>query len=124
MTDLDEATLDVVSPVEEPATALFGGRNRTEVLLAIQLLEETYPSELAALLGLRLFSVQSIVAAYEREGALVSRPMGRTRRVTLNPAYPAYRELKALLTRMATRDPALRERLTRSRLRREVSIDG
>ena len=76
----------------ERNSELLGNRNRTAVLVAIRLLGETWPSELASLLGLRIYSVQRILEAYEREGVLVSRTMGRTRRVSLNPRYVAHRE--------------------------------
>lgn len=104
---------------------LLGGRNRTRVLLAIRLLEETFPSELAALLGLRLFSVQSILASFEREAVIVSRMMGRTRRVSLNPRYSAFKELDALLWKLGQHDVALQEQLaTRRRRPRRVGKPG
>jgi hypothetical protein len=96
---------------------VFGSRNRTTVLVAIRLLGETYPSELAAMLGLRLFSVQSILASLEREGVVVSRLFGRTRRVTLNPRYFASKELAALLWKIGKQDAPL-QRLMASRRRR------
>lgn len=96
---------------------LLGSRNRTMVLEAIRLLEETYPSELASLLGLRLFSVQGILAAYEREGAIVSRLLGRTRRVSLNPRYFAHAELDALLWKLGKQDVALQSMLAARRRR-------
>lgn len=96
---------------------LFGGRNRTNVLVAIRVLGETYPSELAAMLGLRLFSVQSILASLEREGVVVTRLFGRTRRVALNPRYFASKELDALLWTIGRRHTVL-QRLIASRRRR------
>ncbi len=99
------------------APALFGNENRTAVLLAIRLLEQTYPSELAALLGLRLFTVQSILAGLESEGAVASRSLGRTRAVELNPRYFAYKELDALLWRLGQGDVGLQTKLARRRRR-------
>ncbi len=96
---------------------LFGNRNRTAVLVAIRMLEETYPSELAAMLGLRLFSVQSIVTSLEREGVLVSRLMGRTRTLRLNARYLAAKELDALLWRLGEADVALQKQLATRRRR-------
>lgn len=96
---------------------VFGGRNRTAVLTAVRLLEETYPSELASLLDLRLFSVQSILEAYERDGVIASRMFGRTRRVTLNPRYIAYKELDALLWKLGQNDTALQSKLAARRRR-------
>jgi len=104
---------------------LFGGRNRTRVLLAIRLLEESFPSELAALLGLRLFSVQCILASLEREAVIVSQMMGRTRRVSLNARYFAFRELGALLWKLGQQDIVLQEQLaTRRRRPRRSSKPG
>lgn len=96
---------------------LFGGRNRTAVLVAIRLLGETYPSELAELLDLRLFSVQSILESFEREGIIVSRSLGRTRRVTLNPRYFGHKELDALLWKLGESDTELQSRLAQRRRR-------
>ena len=96
---------------------LFGGRNRTSVLLATRMLGETYPSELAAMLDLRLFSVQSILASLEREGITISRLLGRTRRVTLNPRYFASKELDALLWKVGKQDTALQQALASRRRR-------
>ncbi|MHB8878253.1 MAG: hypothetical protein ACYC8T_31545 [Myxococcaceae bacterium] len=96
---------------------LLGSRNRTMVLEAVRLLEETYPSELAKVLGLRLFSVQSILAAFEREGVIVSRHLGRTRRVSLNPRYFAHQELEALLWKLGKQDVALQSMLATRRRR-------
>ena len=96
---------------------LFGNRNRTALLLAIRLLGETYPSELAAILGVRLYTVQSVLSALEREGVIVSRALGRTRRISLNPRYFAHRELSALLSKLGQQDSTL-QRLLASRRRR------
>jgi hypothetical protein len=101
----------------ERSPELFGGRNRTRVLLAIRLLEETFPSELAALLDLRLFSVQTILASFEREAVIVSRMMGRTRNVSLNPRYTAFKELAALLWKLGQQDVPLQAQLATRRRR-------
>jgi DNA-binding MarR family transcriptional regulator len=101
----------------ERNSELLGNRNRTAVLVAIRLLGETWASELSALLGLRIYSVQRIVEAYEREGVLVSRTMGRTRRVSLNPRYVAHRELDALLWKLGQHDVALQSMLAAGRRR-------
>jgi hypothetical protein len=96
---------------------LFGGRNATTVLVGIRLLEASWPSELATLLGLRLFSVQRILTAFEREGVIVSRLVGRTRQVSLNPRYFAHRELDALLWKLGEHDVALQSQLATKRRR-------
>lgn len=87
------------------------------MLVAIRLLEETYPSELAELLGVRPFTVQSILASLEREAVVVSRLMGRTRAVSLNPRYFAHAELSALLWKLGAHDMDLQARLASRRRR-------
>lgn len=86
---------------------LFGSRRRTEVLLLIALLEESYPCELARLLKSPLFSVQKIVNNLDREGVVATRLIGRERRVALDPRFLAYGELRELLLRLAAREPSL-----------------
>ena len=104
---------------------LFGSRNRTAVLLALRLLEETYPSELAGMLGVRLFTVQSILSSLESEGVIVSRRVGTTRTVSLNPRYFAHDELSALLWKLGQQDTALQQRLaTRRRRPRRAGKPG
>jgi hypothetical protein len=101
---------------------LFGSRNRTAVLVAIRLLEETYPSELAAMLGVRLYTVQTITLSLEREGVIASRLMGRTRALAFNPRYFAITELSALLWKLGQADVALQRKLA-SRRRRPRRAD-
>lgn len=86
---------------------LFGSERRTEILLAIGLLEETYARELARLLGAPLVTVQRVVDSLDRESIVSTRLVGRLRRITLNPRYFARRELAALLLRLAKADAAL-----------------
>jgi hypothetical protein len=99
---------------------LFGSRRRTEVLVTVALLGETFPSELARLLNAPLYSVQNIVAALDREGVLATRISGRARVVSLDPRFYAYRELNDLLLRLAQAEPELRAAASsrRSRPRR------
>jgi hypothetical protein len=99
---------------------LFGSRRRTEVLILTALLGETYPTELARLLGAPLFSVQTIVDALDREGILATRLVGRSRQVSLDPRYYCFKELKSLLLRLSEGEPALQHAATsrRSRPRR------
>jgi hypothetical protein len=101
----------------EQGSQLFGTTNRTAVLIAIRLLEGTYPSELAALLGVRPFTVQSILVALEREAIVVTRLIGRTRTVALNPRYFAHAELSALLWKLGKRDLELQAKLAARRRR-------
>lgn len=94
---------------------LFGSARRTEILLLLALLEESYPSELARVLGARVYSVQSILDGLEREGVVTTQRLGRMRQVTLNPRYRAARELRALLTKLGHDDPALVDAVARRR---------
>lgn len=103
--------------VIERQIQLFGSRARTSVLIAIRLLEETYPAELASLLGLGLYSVQRILTSFERESVIASRSMGRTRQVSLNPRYFAHRDLAALLWTLGERDTDLQRLLAAKRRR-------
>lgn len=80
---------------------VFGTERRTQVLLAVCLLEETYPRELARMMDAPLISVQRVVDALESEGLIGTRLSGGTRRIRLNPRYFAYEELRQLLGRLA-----------------------
>lgn len=86
---------------------LFGSRRRTEVLVMTALLGETYPTELARLLGAPLYSVQTIVDGLNRDGVVATRLVGRSRLVSLDPRYYGHRELMALLLRLSEGEPAL-----------------
>jgi DNA-binding transcriptional ArsR family regulator len=103
--------------VLDEGSRLFGPSTRTAVLVAIRLLEETYPSELAQLLGVRPYTVQSILASLERESIVASRLMGRTRIVSLNPRYFAHAELSALLWKLGQHDLNLQAKLAARRRR-------
>ena len=80
---------------------LFGTERRTDVLILVALLGETYPREIARVSGAPLFSVQRVVDALEAEGILAIRTTGRERRLTLNPRFFAKDQLLALLLRLA-----------------------
>lgn len=82
------------------APALFGSRMRTALLMLVAVLEETYPAELARYLGASISSVQRTLDKIEDEGLVASRPLV-VRAVTLNPQYPAVKELRSLLLRLA-----------------------
>lgn len=82
------------------APALFGTRMRTALLILIAVLEETYPAELARYLGSSISSVQRTLDKLEEGGLVATRPLV-VRAVTLNPLYPAVKELRALLLRLA-----------------------
>lgn len=85
---------------ELPAPALFGTRMRTALLMLVAVLEETYPAEISRYLGSTIPAVQRTLDKLEAEGVVASRQFA-VRTVTLNPNYPAFRELRALLLRLA-----------------------
>jgi hypothetical protein len=113
----------VFDMVQRRQITLLGTRRRTEVLIAIALLGETFPAELARVLGARLYSVQNIVSALDRDGVIASRVSGRARVVSLDPRYFAYPELKKLLLKLAEAEPGLRAAASgrRSRPRRAAT---
>ena len=83
-----------------PAPPLFGTKMRTALLMLVAVLEETYPAELARYLGSTIANVQRTLDKIEEEGLVATRPLV-VRTVTLNPLYPAAKELRALLLRLA-----------------------
>jgi DNA-binding transcriptional ArsR family regulator len=87
------------------APSLFGTEQRTRLLLLVAVLEETYPAELARYSGTSISSVQLTLDILEREGLISTRQLV-VRAVTLNPAYPAVKELRAFLLRVAEGYPA------------------
>jgi DNA-binding transcriptional ArsR family regulator len=84
-----------------PDPKLFGSATRTQTLLAIALLRETYVRQLAELLGGSSPVLFRIVDDLEREGILVSRYVGRTRTISLNPRLYGVHELEAFLLKYA-----------------------
>ncbi|MBI1332679.1 MAG: hypothetical protein JST12_02560 [Armatimonadetes bacterium] len=96
---------------------LFGSEAKTRVLLAIYLLNETYASELAQLLGRSVSRIQEAVAGFETVGVVVTRMFGGARVITLNPNYFAAEELKELLRKLGTEDVVLQKMLAKKRRR-------
>ena len=86
---------------------LFGSPRRTEVLVLLALLEESYPAELEQLLGAGKAALAYILDDLEAEGVITSRRLGRTRRIALSPRYFAAKELRALLDKLARGDQRL-----------------
>src|SRR5215469_12215043 len=84
-----------------PEPKLFGSPTRTRALVAIAFLKETYVRQLAAMLGLSSPVLFRIVDNLERDGVVVSRYVGRTRTVSLNPRMYGVRELEAFLLKYA-----------------------
>jgi DNA-binding transcriptional ArsR family regulator len=95
------------------APPLFGTKMRTALLMLIAVLEETYPGELSRYLKTSISSVQRTLDKIEDEGIISTRPLV-VRAVTLNPMYPAVRELRSLLLRLAEGYPEY-DRLKESR---------
>ena len=85
---------------ELPAPALFGSRMRTALLMLIAVLGETYPAEISRYLDTTISSVQRTLDKLDEEGLIATRQIA-VRRVALNPNYPAFRELRAFLLRVA-----------------------
>lgn len=105
-----------------PAQPLFGTRMRTALLILIAALEQTYPAEISRYLRSTIPAVQKTLDKLEEEGLIASRQLA-VRTVTLNPDYPAFRELQAFLLRLAEGYPQYQiikeSRRTRPRRRRK-----
>ncbi len=95
----------------------FGGEGRTRVLLALRLLSESYPRELARVLGMPFSSVQKAMRSLEKDGLVAGRAVGRTRVFQLDPRYFAYDELQQLLLRLAEPESTLKARISTLRRR-------
>ena len=91
------------------ASSPFGSRTRTRVLAGLELLGESYPRELARVLGAGLSAVQKAVRSLERDSLIVGRTMGRTRLYGINPGFYAVGELRSLARRVADADIELQE---------------
>ena len=96
---------------------LFGTPKQTQILVLLGLLEESYPRELSRLTGVSLTAVQSYLESLELVGVLASRLIGKERRVSLNPRFYAYRELQALLQKLAEADKSIQLRAATLRRR-------
>ena len=88
----------------------FGSFARTRALLALRLLVESYPRELARLLDFNLSSVQKALRSLERDALVAARVVGRTRLYRLSPRAPALAELGRYLDGLLERDDELRAR--------------
>jgi DNA-binding transcriptional ArsR family regulator len=95
----------------------FGSRTRTRVLLALELLSESYPRELSRVLGSSLSVVQKAIRSLELDGLIAGRSVGRTRLYAPNPAYFAAGELRQFARRLAEADDELRRRVGTVRMR-------
>lgn len=95
----------------------FGGAGRTRVLLALCVLSESYPRELARVLGMAFSSVQKAVRSLEHDGLIAGRSLGRTRVFRLDPRYFAHDELHRYLRRLAEPETHLKARIAALRRR-------
>ena len=95
----------------------FGSEGRTQVLLALRLLLDSYPRELARVLGMPFSSVQKALRSLEKDGLVADRAVGRTRVFRLDPRYFAYDELQGFLLRLTEPESELRSRVSALRRR-------
>ena len=95
----------------------FGSTTRTRILVALELLGQSYARELGRLLQAPLSVVQKGISGLERDGLIVGRLMGRTRLFELNPRYYAEKELRALLDKLAVAEPGIERRIAALRRR-------
>jgi DNA-binding transcriptional ArsR family regulator len=89
----------------------FGRRTRTLVLLALGLVEESFPRELARILAMSLNGVQQALRGLEKDGLVAGHLAGRTRLYRLNPRYFARKELNDYLRRLAEPEAELMRRI-------------
>ncbi len=95
----------------------FGSEGRTRVLLALRLLLESYPRELARVLGMPFSTVQKALRSLEKDGLVAGRAVGRTRVFRLDPRHFAYHELQDFLLRLTEPESELRSRVSALRRR-------
>ena len=101
----------------EPTSSPFGAQTRTRILLALSLLGDSYPRELARLLDTRLSGVQKALRTLELDGLVAGRTVGRTRLYQLNPRYFAVDALSAYLSRLSGPEDRLKDRAAELRRR-------
>jgi len=87
------------------------------VLLALRLLGESYPRELARILETALWGVQQSIRSLELDGLVAGRNVGRTRVFQIDPRYFAFDEINRYLRRLTEPEDDLRERVARLRRR-------
>ena len=95
----------------------FGGGTRTRVLLALSLLVESYPRELARVLDAPLSGVQRALQSLEVDGITAGRSVGRTRVFQLDPRYFARDALKQYLRRLVEPEVGLQKQVAALRRR-------
>jgi DNA-binding transcriptional ArsR family regulator len=103
--------------VTTKASSPFGGRTRTMALIALSLMDQSYPRELSRVLAKPVYGVQEALAGLEKDGLVAASSQGRTRLYRLNPRYFALRELATYLARLAEAETELRARIQTLRRR-------
>jgi hypothetical protein len=94
---------------------LFGSKNAERILLFLLVNETCYASEVQRAFGISLTPLQSIMNKLEQAGVLIFEIRGKTKLCRLNPAYPLYQELKALLKTAFVHLPPQEKRMLFSR---------
>ena len=87
----------------------FGSLTRTQCLLALQALGESYGRELTRVLGLRLSGIQKALQSLETDGLVAGRSLGRLRLYRLNPRAYARVQLERYLERLLDSEAELRK---------------
>ena len=95
----------------------FGGVTRSRVLLALRLLGESYPRQLARVLSAPPSGVLKALRSLELDGLVAGRNVGRTRVFQINPRYFAYEDLQRYLGRLTEPETELRESVSKIRKR-------
>lgn len=95
----------------------FGSSTRTRALIALEMLGDSYPRELARLLGSPLSAVQGALRGLERDGLVAGRAVGRTRVYRIDPRYFAAADLRRYLARLAEPESELRAEVENLRRR-------
>jgi hypothetical protein len=95
----------------------FGGRTRTETLLTLRLMDESYAREIARILRRPVSGVVKALKSLESDALVAGRTEGRTRLFRLAPRYFAYAELRRYLERLTEPEDDLRDRVGRLRRR-------
>lgn len=102
---------------ERERGGIFGTRTRSDTLLVLGMLGESYASEIARVLGTSLTGIQRALESLELAGVIVGVKRGVERRFRLDPRGPYTPELQVLLDKMALHDVGLQERLAETRRR-------
>lgn len=93
----------------ESEIKLFGSPRRTQILVALSVMDDAYPSLLADLLQAKLFSVQQILDSLIEEGVVASHKDGKLRIVTLDRNFAGHNSLAHLLRTLIHQMPDLKK---------------